>query len=277
MEYEAETRSAGFLYISLLFDHCIERGRSVVNRGTRYSGGVVETFGMVNAADSLMAIKKLVFEQQVITQDELLAALEVNFEGFERIRRILLAAPKYGNDNLEADRMMQTVSDHVAGYTRAQAKRVGLDYYLVVNINNYANVSSGKITAASADGRFAGEPLANGNTPTAGNDRKGITAFLNSIARVDPSCHAGYVHNMKFTRRLFREDRPKLKALLDGYFSQGGTQAMITVVSRDDMENAMREPEKYRNLIVRVGGFSHRFVDLARDVQIDLVNRTLYD
>jgi pyruvate-formate lyase len=151
-----------------------------------------------------------------------------------------------------------------------------LDYYLIVNINNYANVSFGKVTAASADGRRAGEPLANGNTPTAGRDQKGVTAFLNSIVKPDPSLHAGYVHNMKFNKRMFREERPKLEALLRTYCANGGTQAMITVLSREDLENALREPEKYRNLMVRVGGFSARFVELSPEVQHDLINRTLY-
>ena len=134
----------------------------------------------------------------------------------------------------------------------------------------------GEHTAATPDGRRAGEPLANGNGPTAGNDRSGVTAFLNSIVKPDPSLHAGYVHNMKFSKQMFGADRPKLEALLDTYWANGGTQAMITVVSRGDLESAMKEPEKYANLIVRVGGFSARFVDLARGVQEDLLKRTLY-
>ena len=107
-------------------------------------------------------------------------------------------------------------------------------------------------------------------------DRKGVTAFLNSIVKPDPGVHAGYVHNMPFSKTMFTEERSKLEALLHGYFEQGGTQAMITVLGRDDLEAALREPEQYRNLMVRVGGFSARFVELSRDVQEDLINRTLY-
>jgi pyruvate-formate lyase len=145
-----------------------------------------------------------------------------------------------------------------------------------VNINNKGNVEMGKVTAASADGRRFGAPLANGNTPTAGNDHCGVTAFLNSIVKPDPTYQAGYSHNMKFSPRMFKEERARLDALLKTYFACNGTQSMITVVSRGDMERAMKEPEKYRNLIVRVGGFSARFVELDEAVQLDLLTRTLY-
>jgi len=277
LEYKAEHDSAAFLYVSMLYDDCIEKGRSVVNWGPVFTGGIVETFGMVNTADSLAAIKKLVYDEQRVSPVQLMSALKANFEGYESELRMLLAAPKYGNDEVEVDEIMKDVSFHVATACQALGDRVGLDYFLVVNINNFANVSFGNATAASADGRRAGEPFANGNTPTAGNDIKGVTAFLNSIVKPDPSVHAGYVHNMKFSRQMFTHNRRKLEALLEAYFLNGGTQAMITVVSRDDLENAMKEPEKYRNLMVRVGGFSARFVELDTQVQLDIIKRTLID
>jgi pyruvate-formate lyase len=155
-------------------------------------------------------------------------------------------------------------------------KKPGLHHFLVVNINNEGNVSYGRQTGASADGRKSGEPLANGNGPTAGRDTKGPTAFLNSIVKIDPSLHAGYVHNMKFSKEMFNANRPVIETLLSVYFDSGGTQAMITVLNRGDLEKAMEEPEKYKDLIVRVGGFSARFVTLNRDVQLDILKRTHY-
>lgn len=277
LEYKAENNSAAFLYVSMLYDDCIQKGRSVVDRGPVYSGGIVETFGMVNTADSLAAIKKLVYEEKLMTQEQILAALKADFEGYEREHRLMKATPKYGNDNDYVDEIMKAVSLHVATACQALGDRVGLDYFLVVNINNFANVTFGNVTAASADGRKAGSPYANGNTPTAGNDTKGVTAFMNSIVKPTPCVHAGYVHNMKFSKQMFTKERAKLEALLNTYFAKGGTQAMITVVSRGDLESAMREPEKYRNLIVRVGGFSARFVELNRQVQMDIINRTLIE
>ncbi len=135
----------------------------------------------------------------------------------------------------------------------------------------------GAETGATPDGRLAGTPTANGNGPTAGNDTCGVTAFLNSIVKPDATIQAGYVHNMKFSKRMLKENRPKFEALLDAYFASGGTQAMITVVGREDLENAMREPQNYRNLMVRVGGFCAKFVDLDRALQQDIVRRTFYE
>lgn len=276
IETRIKAKSAAYLYCSMLFGNCVERGRSLVDGGAEYLGSVVETFGMVNAADSLTAIREAVFEKHLFGPAQLLKMLDADFKGYEREQAALLALPKYGNDDDQADAMMCRVSSHICAYAREQASENGFGYYLAVNINNFGNVHAGYQTAASADGRPNGGALANGNTPTAGRDEKGVTAFLKSIVKPDPTVHAGYVHNMKFNRMLFNEQRPKLEALLGTYFAMGGTQAMITVLNRGDLENALREPEKYRNLIVRVGGFSARFVELEPDVQADILARTLY-
>ena len=275
-EYQVEDEQASFLYASMLYDDCIARGLSLVGGGVRFRGGLIETYGMVNAADSLTAIQSLVYDRKVMTLQQLTQALDADFAGFEKEFQLMRQAPKYGNDDPAADAMLCAVSDHVAAHTHAQAKRIGLDYFLIVNINNHMNIGLGAQTGASAEGRRSGAPLANGNTPTAGNDTQGLTAFLNSIVKPDVSLHAGYTHNMKFSKATFREQRSKVEAMLNTYFANGGAQAMITVVGRGDMEAALREPEKYRNLIVRVGGFSARFVELTPAIQRDLIARTLY-
>ena len=275
-EYQVEDEAAAFLFASMLYDDCLARGRSLVGGGVRFKGGLIETYGMVNAADSLTAIKSLVYDRKVMTLQHMLEALDADFAGFEQEYRLMRQAPKYGNDHPAADDMLCAVSNYVAAHTHAQASRLGLDYFLIVNINNHMNVGLGAQTGASAEGRRSGAPLANGNTPTAGNDTQGLTAFLNSIVKPDVSLHAGYTHNMKFSKSTFREERPKVESMLSAYFANGGAQAMITVVGRGDMEAALREPEKYRNLIVRVGGFSARFVELTPEIQRDLIARTLY-
>jgi len=211
-----------------------------------------------------------------LTLAELTEILDKDFVGHESLYNRIQRLPKYGNDTEAADSMVEAVSRHVCECTRQQAEKVGLDYFLIVNVNNYYNVVLGKATAASADGRRKGMPLANGNTPTAGSDKKGITAFLNSLTKISPDCHAGYTHNMKFSKELFAQDRPKLEHLLNTYFKKGGTQAMITAVSRGELEQAMIAPERFPHLMVRVGGFSARFIELERDVQLDILNRTLY-
>ena len=162
-------------------------------------------------------------------------------------------------------------------FTAAQAAPNGLHHYLIVIINNSANVDLGFHTGASPDGREAEDTLANANNPFPGMDRQGTTAFLSSLLKLDPSIHAGAVQNMKFSRDLFNRRRPKLEALLKGYFGQGGAQAMITVVSPEDLESAMKEPEKWGHLMIRMGGYSARFVDLERPYQMEVLRRTLND
>ncbi len=265
-----------FLFASMLIADCLERNRPLLSGGARYAGGTLETYGNTNTADSLLAIKELVFDRAEITLHDLVEALDRNFEGALPLRDRCRAVVKYGNDEALADEMARRVHDHICQTTRRQAAVVGLDYYLVVIINNWANTILGLTTGASADGRLDGQPMANGNNPSPGSDIQGPTAFLNSLTRLDPSIHAGAVQNMKFSREWFGPMRGKFDALLRAYFAGGGTQAMITVVSRDDLEAAMREPEKWGHLMVRVGGFSIRFVDLPHEAQLEVLSRTLH-
>ncbi len=277
IEYDVVEETSPFLMLSLLYDDCLERGRAIFSGGVRYLGGTLEAYGNINASDSLVALKKWAYDKRRYTLQEVVAACDANFEGYEALRMDLQRGPKFGNDDDEADGMAQRVHNHVCQVAMEQAGRVGLHSYLVVIINNWVNALFGKTTAASPDGRLAGETLANAVNPSPGMDRNGVTAFLNSLAKLDANIHAGAVQNMKFSKSLFTRRRAKLEALLAGYFRQGGTQAMVTVVSRGDLEAAMREPEKWGHLMVRVGGFSARFIDLPHEAQLDVLHRTLYE
>jgi pyruvate-formate lyase len=276
LEYKIAGEHSPYLYMSLLYDDCFEKGKGMFAGGIRYLSGTLETYGNTNTADSLTAIKKLVYEKEVISKDELLKALDSNFVGYEKIRQQLLKTPKYGNDNEIADQMLVNVHEHVCNYVKDQAGRVGLQSFLVVVINNSANTLMGHQTSASADGRKSGEPMANGNNPSGGSDVNGPTAFLNSLVKPSPYIHAGAVQNMKFSKEMFTNKKEILKSLLETFFENGGQQAMITVVDRNELERAMEEPEKYGHVFVRVGGFSARFVELSRDVQLEILSRTLY-
>lgn len=134
----------------------------------------------------------------------------------------------------------------------------------------------GEHTPATPDGRKAYTFLANANASTGGADRNGITAYLNSIVKPDITIHAGAVQNMAFSKETFNTYREKTKALLGAYFDNGGAQAMINCLGRGDLQAAMEHPEDYQNLIVRVGGFSAKFVDLPRSTQLEIMSRTLY-
>jgi pyruvate-formate lyase len=276
LEYDVCAREFSALYLSLLYDGCLERGRAFHDGGLERLAGTLETYGNTNTADSLLAIRRLVFERQTVSPEELLAALRNDFAQAEPLRRLLLSQPKYGNDNDEADAMLVRVHEHVCGQARAQAARVGLASYLVVVINNSANTLMGAHTAASADGRHDGTPMANGNAPTGGADVSGLTARMNSIVRPSPKIHDGTVQNLSLSRELFRDHRAEVEALLAVYFARGGTQLMVTVTGRGELEAALAHPDEYRHVFVRVGGFSARFVDLPEGVQREIIERTLY-
>lgn len=276
LEYDFIGKTAPFLYISMLFDDCISRGKPVFDGGVKYLGGTLESYGNTNTSDSLLAIRKLVFEEKKFTLEELVNMLDANFKGYEKERQMMLNVPKYGNDEPEADQMRVDVDRHLCDFTRNMASRVGLHSYLIVIINNSANATMGEHTGASPDGRHAYTYMANANSSTSGADKNGLTAYLNSIVKPDASIHAGSVQNLKFSKELMTTYRDRTEMLLQTYFDKGGTQCMINCLGREDLENAMKEPAKYSNLIVRVGGFSARYIELPREVQLEILDRTMY-
>lgn len=276
IEYKVAAETASYLFLSILFDDCIERGKGMYDGGVRYLGGTVESYGNTNTADSLTAIKDIVYDKKLLTKQQLLTILEADFEGYEKEHMLLKDAPKYGNDDDAADEMAVRNHEFICNLVRNQINRVKLHSYLVVIINNSANTTLGGNTAASADGRLKGQYMANANNPTGGNDKNGLTAMLNSLVKLKPEIHAGAVQNMMFSPELFKNNGVIIKSLLKSYFQNGGTQAMISVVNKNDLQKAMLEPENYSNLFVRVGGFSARFVTLAREVQLEILSRTHY-
>lgn len=276
MEYDFCAQEGSFLYITMLMDDCMERNRSVCGGGVRYLGGTLETYGNINTANSLYAIRDVVYERKLITRERLMEALKANFVGYDQERRILLDAQKYGNDQDGVDAMAVELHNFVCNTVRDMRKVTNLHSYLVVIINNEANTILGRFTWASADGRKAGEPMANANNPAGGTDTNGISAMMNSLVKLPTDIHAGAVQNMTFSRDFFCENRPLAEAALKAYFRSGGQQAMINVLNRGDLEDAMVHPERHANLMVRVGGFSARFVTLSPDVQREIASRTLY-
>jgi pyruvate-formate lyase len=276
LEFKSIGDITPFLFMSMLYDDCLERGKGMFSGGIKYLEGTLECYGNTNTADSLAAIKELVYDKKLLTQEEMLNALDTNFEDYDKERRLMLNAPKFGNDNEYVDSIASDLHDFVCKTIRDQAQRVGLHSYLAVVINNAANTYLGSWTGASADGRKARSFMANANNPTGGMDKNGVTAMLNSLVKLDPSFHAGSVQNMKFSRDTFNNSRDRIKALLQTYFDNGGTQAMINVLNRHDLERAMSEPENYQDIFVRVGGFSARFVELERSVQEEVLSRTMY-
>jgi pyruvate-formate lyase len=272
--YRSVGHECPFSLVSILYDDCLTRGRPIFNGGIRYLGGTNETYGNNNAADSLTAIRKLIYTDKACSASELLAALRDDWNGHELLRRRFKEAPKFGNDDDVADEMVCRVHEHVCLGTSAAASSSALHHFLVVVINNNHNTIWGKCTSASADGRHHGAPLAPGNAPGAGSDRNGLSALLNSQAKPDPAILAGMVQNVKLSPSFPREHRPLYHALFNTYFKNGGTQTMISVTSRDDLLDAVKHPENHANLLVRVGGFSARFIDLDSATQQEILSRT---
>jgi len=275
IEHRVEAEHAAFLFISMLSDDCIARGRSLFDGGARYLGGIIETFGLTNVVDSLYAIRELVYEKKAMTLQKLVAILDADFEGYERERRMMLDLPKFGNDHQRLDSLYLDLRRFVCRSASCKAAEAGLDFFLNCNLNPGAGYYRGR-TPASADGRKAGESMAFGNAPTAGRDRSGVTSLLNSLA-IHEGPHAGYVQNLKVNRDMFApQNRPRFEALVETYFRKGGCQLMVTALNRGDLEDAVDHPENYPDLLVRVAGWTSKFVELPDYARKEVLERTLH-
>ncbi len=274
--YDAVRENNAMLLMSLLMDDCIARAKPLADGGVRYLAGTYETYGNTTVADSLTAIRRVVYGQKRLTLRELVDILDADFEGHEDIRQLLLGCPKFGNGDAEADEMARDTNTFAFEVTARQAEKQGLSSYLVVMINNGANVDLGRNTLATADGRKAGTFLSNGNNPMAGMDRCGLPAMLRSVASTRMDLTAGTAQNLKLTRELFLRHPDAVDDLIDTAFDMGILSLNISVMDRREMEDALLRPEMHRNLFVRVGGFSARFVDLDPGTQADMLSRVLY-
>ncbi len=263
-------------FLSLFCRDCIGRARDMGEGGAIYpSVHGAALMGVGTMADSLAAIEQVVFIDKTATLSEIGDALRANFEGYDELRARLLAAPKYGNNNDLPDKYAVWFVDYLAGQFDRFRTRDGGAYYVAMAANT-SNIWAGKTLAATPDGRRAGEPLSDAASPTYGRDTRGATATVNSVTKPDYTRVAcGTVVNQKFSPSMFEDGkRGKLLTLIKTYFRKGGQEMQINATSRAVLADAMEHPEKYPNLVVRVSGFSALYVTLARDVQLDILNRT---
>lgn len=274
--YEIMNEEVSFLFTSILMDDCLGRGKALLDGGVRYLGGTNETYGNINASDSLAAIREVVFEKKLTTLPALRDAANADFEGQEWLRRQLWEAPKYGNDDDRADALANDLFQFIANGIRDRGIAAGMQYYLIVISNNQLNTEWGRRTAASYDGRHKGQFMNPANNPQGGANHSGPTAMLNSLAKFDAGLHGGSVQNIKFTPDFFNNRREVIKQMFRVYFARGGCHLMVTVVDHGVLEDAVKHPENYRDLIVRVSGFSAVFVNLEPDIQKELMSRVLY-
>lgn len=278
VHYRVVAETYAIPFHSALSRSAIEKGLDCCEGGKRYPQleGFVDLIGRVNVADSLASIKKLVFEDKAIGMAELLEALAVNFEGKEKLRALLLAAPKYGND----DDYVDQIAVDVFKWTRdilGQKLNVWGYPYQPFGLGQTRPHFLGKVVGALPDGRQAYEPLADGAvSPMRGMDHKGPTAALNSVAKLDLAGHRSTILNQKFFRSAVvdRDGIKKLLALIKTYFDRYGYHIQFNCLDLQTLLDAKKHPEKYRDLMVRVGGFSAYFVDLSAEVQDEIIART---
>ncbi|HIQ00768.1 MAG TPA: hypothetical protein EYH30_01330, partial [Anaerolineales bacterium] len=264
-------------YVSALVDGCLESGRDITAGGARYNFITVEGVALATAADSLAAIRKLVYDERAVTMEKLVRALDANFEGYEPLRQTLLnKAPKYGNDDPYVDDLAREVSrfwttEAFRHTTPATNKRYRGGY---LSWNYW--VAYAPSTAATPDGRRRGQFLSNGVCPVNGADRLGPTAVIKSVGHLGlETAPNGASHTMSFSPAMLRdpEHRRKLAALLRAYGKVGGTCLQVNVVSPETLRAAQKDPESYRNLLVRVTGYNAYFVMLGKEIQEEIIAR----
>ena len=271
---------------SALTQDCIGRGKTLKEGGAVYDFISGLQVGIANMADSLAAIKKLVFEENRITPEELWNALEEDFqsEKGKRIQQLLInEAPKYGNDNDYVDQLVvsayQTYIEEIKKYPNTRFGRGpigGIRYAGTSSIS--ANVGQGFGTLATPDGRNAGEPLAEGCSPSHARDQNGPTAVFKSVSKLPTrEITGGVLLNQKVSPAMLstKENKEKLKMLIKTFFNRlEGYHVQYNVVSKDTLVDAQLHPEKHRDLIVRVAGYSAFFNVLSKQTQDDIIGRT---
>lgn len=265
-------------FLSVITEGCIQKGKDLQHGGAIYNfGPSVNAIGIADTADSLYAIKKCVFDDGIITMSQLLEALEWDFEGFEKLRKTLLFdTAKFGNDIEEVDKIahdaVQFFNEECMKYKNIFG---GIAQGGIIPVT--AGIPFGKVVGALPSGRKAGQAYADGSSPSPGNDKKGPTAIIRSVARLDLArLRNGDLLNMRLTPLTVSTDVgiKKLASFLRGFCDVGGWHIQFNVVDTKTLLDAQEHPDKYPDLLVRVAGYSSYFAQLHKEVQDDIIRRT---
>jgi len=264
-------------YITAFTEDCIGRGKEVHDGGAKYNHDGPQGVGLADVADSFAAIKKLIYEEQRFTMAELMEALEHNFQGYEEIRTMLLKdAPKYGNNIPYVDGIAREVlkrfCDEVGQYKNPRG-----GVFVPGQYSNSANVPFGANCGATPNGRLQGTPIAEACTPAHGSEKNGPTQSALSVAHLDHVLVTnGTQYNQKYHPNALKGEKglKSLVSLIKTFFEEGGFHIQFNVVSADTLRAAQLKPTEYKNLVVRVAGYTAFFVDLNKEVQDDIIDRT---
>lgn len=263
-------------FMSLLIDDCVSKGIDYNAGGARYNSSYIQGVGMGSITDSLSALKNIVFDNKILSMEEFLKALKNNFKGCDELHDELLnSVPKYGNDDDRADDILRQVFEMYFEAIDGRPNTKGGEYRVNL-LPTTCHIYFGSVIGALPDGRKAGVPLSEGISPVQGADRHGPTAVLKSAAKIDHLRTGGTLLNQKFTPQVLESEASlkKLGHLVRSYFKMDGHHIQFNVVTADTLRKAQKNPEKYRDLIVRVAGYSDYFVDLGEDLQNEIIERS---
>ena len=263
-------------FLSIIVDDCIKKGRDYNAGGARYNTSYIQGVGLGSMTDCLASIKYNVFDEQNLTMAHMLRVLDHDFEDNEETRQMFVnKTPKFGNDDDYADDIMRAVFESYYDEVNGRPNTKG-GHHRVNLLPTTCHVYFGSVTGATPDGRHAWEPLSEGISPVQGSDRQGPTAVIKSAAKMDHALTGGTLLNMKFTPQVLEgeEGIEQLAHLIRAYFKLDGHHVQFNVVTADTLRKAKAAPEKYRDLIVRVAGYSDYFCDISEKLQNEIIART---
>ncbi len=263
-------------FLSMLIDDCIATGKDYHDGGARYNTMYIQGVGLGSLTDVMTAIKYHIFDKETLSIEDLLEVLRDNFEGHERVRQMLLnRTPKYGNDDDYPDEVMVALFEAYFNAVDGRPNTKGGSYHINL-LPTTVHVYFGSVVGATPDGRPAWEPLSEGVSPVQGADRRGPTAVLKSVAKMDHVRTGGTLLNQKFTPQLLQDEAglDNLVHLIRTYFKLDGHHVQFNVVDAATLRAAQEHPEQYRDLIVRVAGYSDYFCDLSATLQDEIISRT---
>jgi formate C-acetyltransferase len=263
-------------YTSILIDDCVAKAVDWHSGGSRYKIATLSGVAVGTVADGLAGIKKHVFEEKTVSMAELVQALNSDWEGRELLRQVFLnKTPHYGNDDDYADELALLAQKIFCDEAERHIDVQGAHYWVDM-LPTTSHIALGEVTGATPDGRKAKAWLSEGVSPVQGHDRKGPTAAVRSVAKLDHARTNGTLLNVKVSPACVKtpEDLHKLAALIRGYFDQGGHHMQFNITDEKILRDAMEHPEQYRNLLIRVAGYSDYFVLLSPDIQQEILSRT---
>lgn len=264
-------------FLSILIDDCLEKRLDYNSGGARYNTSYIQGVGLGSITDSLTSIRYHVFDRQSISLPLFIRTLETNFQDLPEFHHELLyATPSYGNDNDYADEQAMEVFEIFFDIVDGKPAWKPESVFRINMLPTTSHIYFGSVIGATPDGRKAGMPLSEGISPVQGKDQKGPTAVIKSASKIDHTRTGGTLLNQKFSPSFFKgsEALKKLKALIRTYFRLKGHHIQFNVVSADTLRDAQEHPQDYRDLIVRVAGYSDYFNDLGRELQDEIIRRT---